>query len=64
MLEIRQYIFETPMTVPDEQILQYAMKSFTPGGSLFDATLDLTQRIFRDFEYKPGHTTIATPLAY
>lgn len=62
MLEIRQYIFETPMTACDEQILQYAMKSFTPDRPLFEVALDLTQRIFRDFEYKPGHTTIATPL--
>ena len=62
LLEIRQYIFETPMTAHDEQILQYTMKSFTPGRPLFEATQDLTQRIFRDFEYKPGHTTVATPL--
>ena len=62
LLEIRQYIFETPMTAHDEQILHYAMKSFTPERPLFESTLDLTQRIFRDFEYKPGHTTVATPL--
>jgi len=61
-LDTRQYIFETPMTARDEQILHYAMESFIPERSLFEATLDLTQRIFRDFEYKPGHTTVATSL--
>ena len=61
-LDIRQYIFETPMTARDEQIFHYAMESFIPERSLFEATLDLTQRIFHDFEYKPGHTTVATPL--
>jgi hypothetical protein len=29
---------------------------------MFDATLDLMQRIFRDFEFKPGFTTISTPV--
>jgi transglutaminase-like putative cysteine protease len=63
ILEIRQYIFETPMTAWDEQILQYARDSFIPDRPVFEATLDLTRRIFSDFEYKPGHTTVATPLA-
>ena len=62
ILEIRQYTFETPMTAWDEQILLYAQKSFLPDRSVFEASLDLTQRIFRDFEYKPGYTTVATPL--
>jgi transglutaminase-like putative cysteine protease len=62
ILEIRQYIFETPMTAWDEQILQYAKKSFLPGRPVLEAALDLTQRIFSDFEYKPGHTTVATQL--
>jgi transglutaminase-like putative cysteine protease len=61
-LDIRQYIFETPMTAWDEQIREYAQKSFISGRSIFEATRELTQRIFRDFEYKPGHTTISTPL--
>ena len=62
ILDIRQYVFETPLTVSDEQILQYAQRSFSPGRPVFDACMDLTQRIFSDFEYKPGHTTVATPL--
>ena len=61
-LEIRQYIFETSMTLWEEQIMQYALRSFIPDRPVFKATLDLTQRIYRDFEYKPGHTTVATPL--
>jgi transglutaminase-like putative cysteine protease len=62
MLEIKQYIFETPMTVHDELIRNYALRSFTTGRPLCEAVLDLTRRIFHEFEYKPGHTTIATPL--
>jgi len=62
-LEIRQYVFDTPMTKWNDQIRTYALVSFTPGRSLFEAVRELTQRIFSDFEYKPGHTTISTPLA-
>jgi transglutaminase-like putative cysteine protease len=61
--EIRQYIFETPMTAGDQSILEYAAISFTPGRSVFEAIEELTGRIYKDFEYKPGHTTISTPLS-
>jgi transglutaminase-like putative cysteine protease len=61
-LDIKQYLFETPMTAWDDQILLYARESFTPPRAVFEATKELTQRIFKDFEFKPGHTTIATPL--
>ena len=62
-MDIKQYLFVTPMTEWNESILQYALQSFLPGRSVFEATKDLTQRIYNDFEYKPGHTTIATPLS-
>jgi transglutaminase-like putative cysteine protease len=62
-VDIRQYIFETNMTAWDQVIAEYARTSFTPGRSVFEATEELTGRIYKDFEYKPGHTTIATPLS-
>jgi transglutaminase-like putative cysteine protease len=61
--EIRQYIFETPMTAWNEEIKAYALQSFAPGKSVFVATEDLMHRIYADFEFKPGFTTIATPLS-
>ena len=63
LLDIRQYSFVTAMTSWNEEILKYASQSFLPEKSIFDATEDLTKRIYKDFEYKPGHTTIATPLS-
>jgi len=63
LLEIKQYVFPTPMTAWDNQIREFAAKSLIPGRPVFEAAWELTQRIFSDFEYKPGHTTIATPLA-
>lgn len=61
--DVRQYINETPITTYSEPIQQYALQSFLPGRSLFDATNHLMQRIYNDFEYMPGFTTIATPVA-
>jgi transglutaminase-like putative cysteine protease len=63
ILEIKQYSFGTPMTAWNDEILEYALQSFQPGKSHFEATEELTTRIYKDFEYKPGHTTIATPLS-
>jgi len=60
--DARQYIPETEMTEISSEVREYALSSFSPGKSLFDATYDLMQRIHRDFEFKPGFTTIATPL--
>jgi transglutaminase-like putative cysteine protease len=62
MLDAKQYIAETAMTAFSPAIFEYASKSFVKAASMFDATLDLMQRIFRDFEFKPGFTTISTPV--
>lgn len=62
-LEAREFIAETPVTVADEEIIKYAMQSFTPGRPMFESVYDLMQRIYEDFTYKSGFTTIATPLA-
>jgi transglutaminase-like putative cysteine protease len=60
--EARQFIPFTAMTNSTKEIHEYAMQSFTPGRSVFEATTDLVQRIYSDFEFKPGFTTLATPL--
>jgi len=62
MLDAKQYIPDTLMTAVSPLIIEYASQSYTAGNSMFDATLDLMQRIFRDFEFKPGFTTISTPV--
>lgn len=60
--DARQYITETEITAATKEILQYALKSFTPGRSIFEAGKDLMQRIFQEFEFKAGFTTVSTPL--
>ncbi|GAB3016455.1 transglutaminase family protein [Niabella terrae] len=60
--EIRQFAFATPVTAATEAIRAYAAASFTSGRSLYEAAMDLTRRIYRDFKYSAGFTTISTPL--
>jgi len=60
---VLQYIPETPLTAADPAISAYALQSFRPGRSLFEATRELMQRIFTDFRFQPGFTTITTPLS-
>jgi len=61
--EIRQFIFETPMTEWNEEIEAYAGVSFQPGRPVPEAAGDLMRRIYADFEFTPGFTTISTPVA-
>ena len=63
LLDARQYIPETAMTSTTEEITAYAEQSYTPGRSMYAATQDLMQRVYKDFEFKTGFTIIATPLS-
>ena len=61
-IEARQFIAETDYTKISEEIHAYALQSFIPGRSFFEATKELMLRIFTEFEFKPGSTNIATPV--
>ncbi len=43
-----------------EGVRDYALESFSPDRPQFDAVLELTQRIYADFEYDPAATCIST----
>lgn len=60
---IRQFVFATPMTQWNDEIAAYAAKSFTGNRSVFEGSLDLMQRIYKDFSFTSGITTIATPVS-
>ena len=50
-------------SIPTSNALaDYAQASFHPGRPLVEAVLDLTGRIYREFHYEPGFTSISTPL--
>ena len=61
--EINQFVFETPMTAGNEEVAAYARVSFQPGRPVLEATTDLMHRIYRDFAFTPGFTTVSTPLS-
>jgi transglutaminase-like putative cysteine protease len=61
--DIRQYVFETPLTLSNAELEAYARYSLKPNRPVFEAVVELMHRIHQDFEFKAGATTIATPLA-
>ena len=63
VLEIRQYILNSPMIPMMPELHAYAEQSFIRERPLLDAVEDLSDRLYTDFTYDPDFTTIATPLA-
>lgn len=62
ILEIRQYILNSPMIPMMPELHAYAEKSFIKERPLLDAVEDLSARLYTDFTYDLDFTTIATPL--
>jgi transglutaminase-like putative cysteine protease len=60
--EAFQFTLDSPMVGTDPLLADYARQSFPPGRTLDAAVHDLTRRIYQDFKYDPGFSSIATPL--
>ncbi len=63
IVAVMPYRYASPLIPLLPSLADYARVSMTPGRPLLAATIDLMQRIHRDFSYDPTSTTIATPLA-
>src|SRR5262249_28273417 len=61
-LRALEYTLESPHVRISEDLVAYAAPSFSPGRPLLEAVYDLTRRIYGDFKYEPGSTTVATPV--
>ncbi len=59
----RIFTLASPLVPLDPAATDYALGSFTPGRPLLEASIDLMGRIYREFEYDPHFSNIATPLA-
>jgi transglutaminase-like putative cysteine protease len=57
------FLYESPHILCSAELAAYAASSFTPGRALLDATFDLNDRIWHDFEFDETATTISTPLS-
>jgi len=62
-VEAREFLLNSPMIEASPALADYARPSFHADRSLRSCVQDLTTRVFNDFAYDPGFTTIATPLA-
>jgi transglutaminase-like putative cysteine protease len=62
VVEPYQFIFDSPQVHASLELAGYARESFGKDVPLIEGALDLTKRIFHDFQYDPRATTVATPL--
>lgn len=62
-IRAKEFIIDSPMIKTNDAIADYARPSFSLTRPLNSCVAELTKRIFEDFTYTPGFTTIATPLS-
>lgn len=61
-IDARMYVLESEFIEFSEELKNYGAKSFSPGRSLLEAVEELMHRIYKEFDYMPGFSSIATPL--
>jgi transglutaminase-like putative cysteine protease len=61
--DVVQFAVASPLVHADDDVAAYARESFPPGRPLRHAVTELTERIFADFVYRPGVTTVSTPVS-
>ena len=62
ILEANRYLFASPHVNCSAELQRYALISYKAGRPHLDAALELTQRIFDEFEFDNKATEISTPL--
>ena len=61
-IDVRQYRLNSYFVPALAEARKFAETSFWPGRSAFEATFEIMQRIYSNFKFVPGFTTISTPL--
>ena len=56
-----QFRYESPFIQELPEARDFALQSFKPKRPILAAALDLTQRIYEEFDYSPATTAISTP---
>jgi transglutaminase-like putative cysteine protease len=59
-LQVLQFAFDSPFTAADGEVARFARESFPAGRPILEAALDLTSRIYNEFKYEGGATTVTT----
>jgi transglutaminase-like putative cysteine protease len=60
--DVSEFLFDSALAPAVAAARAYAAASFATGRDGFDAVRDLTTRIRKDFAFKPGVTSISTPV--
>jgi transglutaminase-like putative cysteine protease len=60
--DVAEFAFDSPLAAAIAPARDYAAPSFPRGCDAFDAVRDLAGRIRRDFAFKPGATSVSTPV--
>jgi len=61
-VDARMYVLESEFIEFSDEVSNYTSQSFTPGRPLLEAVEDLMHRIYKEFDYVPGFSSLATPL--
>jgi transglutaminase-like putative cysteine protease len=62
LLPIYELAFDSPHALAGEPLRDFALLSFEPGRPILEAAMDLTARIYREFEYRGGVSDVSTPV--
>jgi len=62
-LEAGEFMFGSPLAGASQAFAEYAGPSFPADRPILEAVLDLTGRIFNDFQFDATATNVSTPLA-
>jgi transglutaminase-like putative cysteine protease len=61
-LTASEFVFPSPYVPRLRELKDYALESFKSGRSIAEASIELSARIFQDFEYSAVATEVHTPL--
>lgn len=62
ILDARQFTFDSRYILRDAKLADFARPSFTAGRPILECIVDLTRRIYSEFKFDSGVTTIGTPV--
>lgn len=62
VLAAAEFVFESPYVAVSEDVHDYARQSFPSGRPLLEAAMELTSRIYGEFEYRGGVSDVSTPV--
>ncbi len=62
LLAAREYSFDSPQVPRSEELAHFARSDFPPGAPLMHCIRKLTHRIYDEFVFDTGATTIGTPI--